>query len=299
MKRDFNNWLGTMKDSIASWTYYTDFQKVYENVNKIKVELNILNSLIGSKNIEQEFKDIVKKYPNVLVVVPILLAKREKEIKVNDAKENYVFNFIKMNYTVDQYVLFMRNSGIFDLLQNHIINNLVDYVLGVEVGMDTNGRKNRTGDVMEDLVESYLIKAGLIKNKTYFKEMYKSDIEKKFGLDLSAISNDGKTEKRFDFVFIGAFGQIFACECNFYGSSGSKLNETARSYKNLAIESKNIKGFNFVWFTDGIGWNTAKHNLEETFDVLDNLFNINDLENSCLDILTTSKMFLDKHINRN
>ena len=299
MKRDFNSWLGTMKDSIASWTYYTDFQKVYENVNKIKVELNILNSLIGSKNIEQEFKDIVKKYPNVLVVVPILLAKREKEIKVNDAKENYVFNFIKMNYTVDQYVLFMRNSGIFDLLQNHIINNLVDYVLGVEVGMDTNGRKNRTGDVMEDLVESYLIKAGLVKNKTYFKEMYKSDIEKKFGLDLSAISNDGKTEKRFDFVFIGAFGQIFACECNFYGSSGSKLNETARSYKNLAIESKNVKGFNFVWFTDGIGWNTAKHNLEETFDVLDNLFNINDLDNSCLDILTTSKMFLDKHINRN
>ena len=299
MKRDFNSWLGTMKDSIASWTYYTDFQKVYENVNKIKVELNILNSLIGSKNIEQEFKDIVKKYPNVLVVVPILLAKREKEIKVNDAKENYVFNFIKMNYTVDQYVLFMRNSGIFDLLQNHIINNLVDYVLGVEVGMDTNGRKNRTGDVMEDLVESYLIKAGLVKNKTYFKEMYKSDIEKKFGLDLSSISNDGKTEKRFDFVFIGAFGQIFACECNFYGSSGSKLNETARSYKNLAIESKNIKGFNFVWFTDGIGWNTAKHNLEETFDVLDNLFNINDLDNSCLDILTTSKMFLDKHINRN
>ena len=298
MKRDFNSWLGTMKDSIASWTYYTNFQKVYENVNKIKVELNILNSLIGSKNIEQEFKDIVKKYPNVLVVVPILLAKREKEIKENDAKENYVFNFIKMNYTVDQYVLFMRNSGIFDLLQNHIINNLVDYVLGVEVGMDTNGRKNRTGDVMEDLVESYLIKAGLIKNKTYFKEMYKSDIEKKFGLDLSAISNDGKTEKRFDFVFIGAFGQIFACECNFYGSSGSKLNETARSYKNLAIESKNIKGFNFVWFTDGIGWNTAKHNLEETFDVLDNLFNINDLDNSCLDILTTSKMFLDKHINR-
>ena len=94
------------------------------------------------------------------------------------------------------------------MLQNHIINNLVDYVLGVEVGMDTNGRKNRTGDVMEDLVECYLIKAGLIKNKTYFKEMYKTDIEKKFGLDLSAISNDGKTEKRFDFVFIGA-NQVF------------------------------------------------------------------------------------------
>lgn len=296
MKRDFNAWLFTMKDSIASWTYYTDFEKVYENVNKIKIELNILNSLIGSRNIENEFKDIVKQYPNVLSVVPILLAKREKEIKVNDSTGNYVFNFIKMNYTVDQYVLFMRNSGLFDLLQNHIINNLVDYVLGIEVGMDTNGRKNRTGDVMEDLVESYLIKAGLIKGKTYFKEMYKSEVEKKFNLDLSAISNDGKTEKRFDFVFVGAFGAIYACECNFYGSSGSKLNETARSYKNLTIESKGINGFNFVWFTDGIGWNTAKHNLEETFDVLENLYNLNDLENGCIHELIDCELNIKRYL---
>lgn len=296
MKRDFSKWLTTMKDSVASWTYYTDFKKVYENVNKIKIELNILNSLIGSKNIEQEFKDIVKQYPNVLVVVPILLAKREKEIKVNDTNENYVFNFIKMNYTINQYALFMRNSGLFDLLQNHIINNLVDYVLGIEVGMDTNGRKNRTGDVMEDLVESYLINSGLVKDKTYFKEMYKSEIEKKFNLDLSAISNDGKTEKRFDFVFVGALGQIFACECNFYGSSGSKLNETARSYKNLAIEAKSITNFKFVWFTDGIGWNTAKHNLEETFDVLDNLYNLQDLENGCIDYLLDIQKYIQSNL---
>lgn len=292
-KRDFNLWLSGMKESIASWTYYTDFKKVYENVQKVKVELNILNSLIGSKDIENEFIEIVKQYPNVLVVVPILLAKREKEIKVNDTSANYTFNFVKMNYTVEQYALFMKNSGLFDLLQNHIINNLVDYVLGVEVGMDTNGRKNRTGDVMEDLVESYLISAGLVKDKTYFKEMYKSDIEKKFNLDLSAISNDGKTEKRFDFVFVGAFGTVYACECNFYGSSGSKLNETARSYKNITIESKGISGFQFVWFTDGIGWNTAKHNLEETFDVLECLYNLNDLENGAIKKLIDANEFLN------
>lgn len=292
MKRNFETWLSTMKDSIASWTYYTDFKKVYENVNKIKVELNILNSLIGSRDIENEFKDIVKQYPKVLNVIPILLAKREKEIKVNDSTQNYIFNFINMNYTIGQYALFMRNSGLFDLLQNHIINNLVDYVLGVEVGMDTNGRKNRTGDVMEDLVESYLIKAGLVKGKTYFKEMYKSEVEKKFNLNLSAISNNGKTEKRFDFVFIGAMGVIYACECNFYGSSGSKLNETARSYKNLTLESKDINGFNFIWFTDGIGWNDAKRNLEETFDILDNLYNLHDLENGCIDKLTDNNAFI-------
>lgn len=290
--RDFNQWLSTMKDSIATWTYYTDFEKVYENVQKIKVELNILNSLIGSRNIEDEFKSIVNQYPNVLKVIPILLAKREAEIKVQDADGSYVFNFVKMNYTVDQYTLFMRNSGLFDLLQNHIINNLVDYVLGIEVGMDTNGRKNRTGHVMEDLVESYLIKAGLIKGKTYFKEMYASEVEKEFKIDLSNLSNDGKTEKRFDFVFRNNLGKVFACECNFYGSNGSKLNETARSYKTLAIESKEIKDFVFVWFTDGIGWNGAKHNLEETFDVLDTIYNLNDLENGAIDNLADGTKYL-------
>lgn len=141
MKRNFESWLLTMKDSIATWNYYTDFPKVYENVNKLKVELNILNSLIGSKNIEDEFKALLSRYPEIIKAIPILLAKREKEIKVIDSKETYVFNFAKMNYTVDQYALFMKNSGLFELLQNHIINNLIDYVLGVEVGMDTNGRK--------------------------------------------------------------------------------------------------------------------------------------------------------------
>lgn len=290
--RDFATWLATMKDSIATWTYYTDFPKVYENVKKIKVELNILNSLIGSKNIEEEFKNIVREYPKVLSAVPILLAKRESEIKVQDNQGSYIFNFAKMNYTVEQYNLFMRNSGLYDLLQNHIINNLVDYVLGIEVGMDTNGRKNRTGDVMEDLVESYLIKAGLIKDKTYFKEMNASEIKSKFGIDLSALSNDGKTEKRFDFVFFGALNTLFACECNFYGSGGSKLNETARSYKTLAEESKRIPGFQFVWFTDGRGWISARHNLEETFDILDNVFNLNDLENGVIDNLVDSSKYL-------
>jgi type II restriction enzyme len=230
-------------------------------------------------------------------VVPILLAKREAEIKVQDAEGSYVFNFVKMNYTIEQYTLFMRNSGLFDLLQNHIINNLVDYVLGIEVGMDTNGRKNRTGHVMEDLVESYLIKAGLVKGKTYFKEMYASDVEKKFGLDLSALSNDGKAEKRFDFVFVGALGTVFACECNFYSGGGSKLNETARSYKTITEEAKSISGFQFVWFTDGIGWNSARHNLEETFDVLSNLYNLKDLENGAIDTLVDSKKYLELLMN--
>ena len=156
------------------------------------------------------------------------------------------------------------------------------YVLGIEVGMDTNGRKNRTGHVMEDLVESYLIKAGLVKGKTYFKEMNASEVERRFHLDLSSLSNDGELEKRFDFVFVGALGAVFACECNFYGSSGSKLNETARSYKTITMETKDLEYFKFVWFTDGCGWYSAKNNLKETFDVLEHLYNIADLENNII-----------------
>ena len=284
MKRNFNEWLSTMKDSIATWKYYTDFEKVYSNVESIKVELHILNSLIGSKNIENEFKQLLVEYPKTLKVIPILLAKREKEIKITNAEGEFLFNFNQPNYTIDEYTKFMRETGLFDLLEKHIINNLVDYVTGVEVGMDTNGRKNRTGDAMEDLVESYFVKYGLVKGISYFKEMSKSEIEAKFNLNLDCISNQGKTEKRFDFVLY-VHNHVYACECNFYGSSGTKLNETARSYKNIAMEAKAVKGFTFVWFTDGIGWNTAKHNLEETFDVLDTMYNLSDLKQGALEKL--------------
>jgi len=279
--RDFNSWLGTMRNSIANYTYYIDFDTVYENAESLKVELNILNSLIGSKNIELEFERLVTKYPEVLKAIPILLAKRETEIFCMDDEGSILFKFDRKTQSADEYKMFMRKTGLFDLMQNHIINNLVDYVLGVETGLNSNGRKNRGGHLMEDLVESFIVKAGFIKDKSYYKEMYLSDLEKISGLDLSALSNSGSTEKRFDYVLIKN-NHVYACECNFYASGGSKLNETARSYKTLALESKNIKDFTFVWFTDGIGWTSARNNLKETFDVLDTLYNINDLENGIL-----------------
>ena len=279
--RNFNEWFSTFRDTIATWRYYTDFDKVYKNTDKIKDELNILNGLIGVENIENEFRRIVDKFPQTLKVIPILIAKRESEIKIIDPEKTYIFNFKKPNYSIDEYVKFMDKTGLFDLLKNHIIHSLIDYVMGVEVGMDTNGRKSRTGDAMEDLVESYLVSAGLIKGVDYFKEMYISDIEKRWGIDLSGISNQGKAEKRFDFV-IKTANTIYGVETNFYSSQGSKLNETARSYKTIALEAKEIDGFDFVWFTDGQGWQSASHNLEETFDVLDTIYCINDLENGVL-----------------
>lgn len=282
MKRDFDEWLAGFRETIADYKYYVDFGKVYNNVGSIRIELNILNSLIGIKDIETEFERIVTKYPEVLKCIPILLAKRESEIKAMDADGEFCYNFRKLSYPLEQYKVFMRKTGLFDLMESHIIHNLIDYVTGVETGLDSNGRKNRGGHLMESLVENYLIKAGLVKGETYFKEMYIHEIEDKWNVDLSSISNNGQAEKRFDFVVKGA-DKIYGIETNFYSSQGSKLNETARSYKTITLETKGLPYFEFVWFTDGKGWNTAKRNLKETFDVLENLYNIKDLESGVVE----------------
>ena len=279
--RDFMTWLSGFRDSIADYGYYIDFEKVHRNVEGIKVELNILNSLIGSKNIEAEFEALLEKYPEILKCIPLLLAVRANEIYAIDGDGEFTYEFKKPNLSAEQYKVFMRKTGLFDLMANHIVNNLVDYATGVETGLDSNGRKNRGGHLMENLVESFIKKAGFIKDETYFKEMYIHQITEKWDIDLSALSNQGKMEKRFDFV-IKTDNMIYGIETNFYGSGGSKLNETARSYKTLALETDTIDGFTFVWFTDGKGWTSARNNLEETFDVMEHIYSIKDLENGII-----------------
>jgi len=279
MKRNFEDFLATLEPSIRTYRYYVNFDKVYDNIEKIKVELNILNSLVGSKNIEHDFRSIVEKYPETLKCIPLLLAVREKELLVNDGTRKLTINFKKMNYSVGEYVRFMQETGLFELMSSHLVSNLVDYVSGVEVGSNTNGRKNRTGDAMEDIVESFISSVGFEKDKNYFKEMKTSDIKDKWNMDLSGLSD--KTEKQFDFV-VKTDSMIYGVEVNFYHNQGSKLNETARSYKQLALNSKGISGFKFVWVTDGVGWNRALNNLRETYAVLDDVYNIYDLRNGIL-----------------
>lgn len=281
MKRNFDKWLENFRSSIATYDYYTDFEKIYKNVDSLKIELNILNSLIGSENIESEFENIITKYPETLKCIPLLLAVRANEIYAADNTGEFTYNFTKLNYSAEQYKIFMRKTGLFDLLKNHLVSNLLDYATGIETGLDSNERKNRGGHLMEDLVKSYIIKAGFIKNKTYFKEMYIHQITEKWGIDLSAVSNKEKSEKRFDFV-IKTDNMIYGVEANFYASGGSKLNETARSYKQISQETDAIDGFTFIWFTDGNGWKSARHNLEETFDVMEHIYSIDDLEKGIL-----------------
>lgn len=278
--RDFNQWLSTMTDSIADWTYYVDFPKVYRNVNEIKIPLNIMNSLLGSKNIRSEFLELLDKYPEILKAIPIIVAKRLNDtILVKDVEKDFYFKFKKPNYSPEEYADFMEKSGVFDLLSNHLVANLFDYVTGVEVGMDTNGRKNRTGHTMENIVQSYLEQEGFVMGVNLYKEIYQNEVEELFNVDLSAITNEGNTSKRFDFV-IKRDSIVYLIETNFYSGGGSKLNETARSYKMITEEAKTIPNVEFVWFTEG--WFQAKKNLRETFEVLPYLYNINDLKNGIL-----------------
>ena len=281
-KRDFDEWLSKFRPSISSYDYYIDFEKVVRNVEEIKVELNILNSLIGSKNIEEDFERIVTKYPETLQCVPLLLAVRGYEIYAQDEEGAFLYNFKKMNYSVERYKVFMRKTGLFDMIANHLVNNLVDYAMGIETGLDSNGRKNRGGHQMEDLVEKYIKAAGFVKDVSYFKEMYIKDIEAKWGLDLSSLSSDGKSTKRFDFV-VKTENMVYGIETNFYTGSGSKLNETARSYELLSQHADAIEGFTFVWITDGIGWKSARGNLRETFEVMDTIYSIDDMENGVME----------------
>lgn len=214
----------------------------------------------------------------------MLLAVRKKEIRTKDTDGEFLYQFETFNQSIEQYCVLMERTGLFNLISKHLICNLVDYATGVETGLDSNTRKNRGGKLMEDLVESHIQRAGFELNVSYFKQMKIATIQKKWNIDLSAISNNGKTVKKFDFV-VKTDNCLYAIETNFYQSEGSKLNETARSYKNIALEARDIENFRFVWITDGKGWQSARDNLEETFDILPSLYNINELENNILSLI--------------
>lgn len=145
MNRNFSDWLCSFRDSISTYESYTDFDKIFNNVEELKIELNILNSLIGSKNISKDFENLVNKYPEILKCIPILLAIRATEIYATDNIKEFTYNFKKPNASIEQYKVFMQKTGLFDLLENHILHNLIDYVTGVETGLDSNARKNRNG----------------------------------------------------------------------------------------------------------------------------------------------------------
>ncbi len=283
MKRNFDDIVNSLKDSIATYDYFVDFEKVYRHIDEVKVELNILNSLIGEDNIEEAFSKLLIEYPKVLGVIPILLAIRKGEISIIDG-EIIIYSFKNINRDIKDYVKLLKESGLEELIRTKKIKNLVDYVIGVEVGLDTNARKNRTGTLMEAIVESYIKK---IPNVEYIKQATKIHIKERFNINvlenLVLDEKNGETNKRFDFAVKSKSGKVLLIETNFYSGGGSKLNETARSYAKLANDMKNINEVEFVWITDGIGWKSTKNNLREAYQVINHLYTIEDLNSGVLE----------------
>lgn len=279
MKQSFNSLIKNLKNSIATYDYFINFTKVFDRVSDVELKLNIMNYLIGKENFDYEFNELLYKYPSEIVtVIPVLLALRHHYYSIIDKKQMKVYDFSSYNPEID-YLEFIKKSGIILLFENKRIKNLVDYVTGVEVGLDTNGRKNRSGKVMSSIVKGYLDK---ISNIQYLEEASINKIKTNFNIDLSVSTINNK---RFDFAIKNRFGKLFLIEVNYYSGGGSKLNEVSRSYINLSADINKIDNVEFVWITDGNGWKSAKKNLEEAYNKIEYLFTIFDLEESKLEHL--------------
>jgi len=287
---NFNNLKTTFQDSIFTWSYFTNFEKVKINVKKVEKELNLLNYLIGKDNIEDEFLSLIEEYPRIREALPLLVAIRKDKLLDTPIITNmdtlvaenkkYVFYDELTDNIKDELLIFFRESGLKDIFENKHIKNLVDYCFGVEVGFDTNARKNRTGTLMEDIVSQYLNEFCLENSDfSYIEQATQKRIKEKFDYEIEI----DKNSRRFDFALYGkTTNRLFLIEVNYYSGGGSKLKATAGEYKGLNDFVKN-QGIDFIWITDGKGWLTALNPLEETFNHNDYVINLNMIKKGILE----------------
>lgn len=273
MSEQFKIFLLQLSETNATLDYFTDFKKIKGNVNKIAIKLNQLNYLIGKENLKEAITELYEENPKVFEVLDILLAiRKNKKAKTFNNKGKIVL--LDTFFTSPELILeYIVETGLEEVFKNKDITNLVDYVFGIEVGLDTNARKNRGGDNMSKAVARIFDKEGVF----YKQEVRSTDFEE--------IESLGADVKQFDFV-IQTKNKTYLIETNFYNTGGSKLNEIARSYSDVAPKINQYKNFEFVWITDGQGWLTAKNKLEEAFNIIPNLYNLITLEDFIKKILS-------------
>lgn len=263
---DFQKFMSQLLETNADLAFYTDFDKCYQNVKSISIKLNQLNYLVGKIDIKAAVRDLWAENNKVFDVLGILIATRDhdKKMAFNAVGEiQFITDFFK---TPDGVVEYIHDTGLEEVFRNKHITNLVDYVFGVEVGLDTNARKNRSGHIMEDRVATIFTQAG-VEHET---EVYSTSLP-----HLNKVL--GEDTKRFDFVIRSA-KKVYLIEVNFYSGGGSKLNEVARAYTELAPKINAVQGYEFVWITDGIGWNSAKGKLEEAFYAIPHIYNLTTIQ---------------------
>lgn len=271
MAKDFNIFMSQLQETNQTLDFFCDFGKISQNVADIKLSLCMLNSMIGASDLRQSVEAIWKRDKSAFNVMDILIAVRSGgKKKVLDSLGQCVV-LDSLFESIDGVMEFLENTGLAEVFQSKIINDLVDFVFGIETGLDTNARKNRSGHAMESMVARLFDKNGV----SYRQEVYSSE----WPLITRVLGND---EKRFDFVITTA-SKTYLIEVNFYSGGGSKLNEVARSYSDISPKINSVSGFEFVWITDGIGWKSAKNKLQEAYNIIPSIYN-----------LTTIKDFIQK-----
>lgn len=261
----FELFISQLKETNQTLDFFCDFNKISQNVDEIKLSLCILNSLIGATDLRKAVELIWNRDKAAFSVMEILVAVRSKE---NKKVINAIGECVHVNtffHSIDSVMTFLENTGLAEVFKSKKIKDLVDYVFGIETGLDTNARKNRSGHVMEGAVANILTE-----NKVNFRqEVYSSE-----WAEITNVLGDDK--KRFDFV-IPTSEKIYLIEVNFYSSGGSKLNEVARSYSDIAPKINAVPGFEFVWITDGIGWKSAKNKLQEAYNIIPSIYNLTNI----------------------
>ncbi|MGI5060098.1 restriction endonuclease [Treponema denticola] len=265
MIKDFKKFLDTLSETNASLNYFTDFSKVRKNTAKIEIKLNQLNYLIGKTDLPKAIEEVYNENPAAFEVLGILIAVRDNNKKVlNDGGKTV---FLKTYFTSLQGIIeYIEKTGLADILKNKSITNLVDYAFGIEVGLDTNARKNRGGDNMANLIAQTFIKSGI----TFKREVNSSEFD-----DIKSLGQD---LKRFDFT-VSTKKKTYLIETNFYNVGGSKLNEVARAYSDIAPKINKYPNYEFVWITDGKGWLSAKNKLEEAYSIIPSIYNLANIKN--------------------
>ena len=265
MGKDFELFLSQLQETNQSLDFFCDFEKISQNVENIKLSLCMLNSLMGAQDMRKAVETIWNRDKTAFNVMDILIAVRSggKKKVINSLGECIVLETLFSS--VDGVMEYLDNTGLTEIFQQQKIKDLVDYVFGIETGLDSNARKNRSGHVMEGMVARIFDKSGI----KYRQEVYSSEWP-----EISGVLGDD--EKRFDFV-IESSGKTYLIEVNFYSGGGSKLNEVARSYSEIAPKINSVPGFEFVWITDGIGWKSAKNKLQEAYNIIPSIYNLTNI----------------------
>ena len=262
---DFEVFMSQLSETNATLESLTDFEKVSNNVAKIAIKLNQLNYLLGKEDLKAAVTDLYEENPKTFDVLDILVAVRKKD-KKKVLDENYVPKLVESYFTdIESIYTFIEKTGLADVFTSKKITNLVDYVFGVEVGLDTNARKNRGGDIMANAVAQKIASAGI----PFRTEVYSTEFP-----EITALGAD---LKRFDFV-IETPNKTYLIETNYYNGGGSKLNEVARAYSELAPKINHYEHYEFVWITDGQGWHSAKGKLEEAYNIIPRVYNLTSID---------------------